>query len=213
MKTLQASRLAASSSKGADRPIDSFTLGFVRKAARRLAAKYEFVLGDRDEIEQQLYLKLAGHLHQADPDDHRWKAFVATTVSRHIASMIRDATAEKRDHRRTTSIHVMIGSDEDGPIELADAIAEDQTPARRSQHRRSEQELAELQIDMAACIDGLCDGRHRELCERLKGDSVAQVARDMGIARTTLNAWLANLRICFEEHGLRDYLERGSSVR
>ena len=57
------------------------------------------------------------------------------------------------------------------------------------------------------------ESRLRELCERLKHDSISQVARDMGIARTTLNAWLSKLRSRFEECGLRDYLERPSSVR
>lgn len=199
-------------SLAANRSIDPFTRGFVRKAARQLARQYGVVLGDRDEIEQRLYLKLASRLHEADPDDPQWKAFVAKAVGRHIASMIRDAEAEKRDHRRTSSLHVVIGSDEEGPIELADTISEDQTPARRTQERRAEQELVELRIDLAACIAGLCDGRHREFCERLKYDSISQVARDMGIARTTLNTWLAKLRSRFEEQGLGNYFEHRSSV-
>lgn len=213
MKTCHDSTTLVRLPNGVPQPIDSFTRGFVRKAARRLAGKHGFRVGDRDEIEQRLYLKLAAHLHRADSDDPKWKAFVAKAVRRHIASMVRDAKAAKRDHRRTSSIHAVVGSDDNGPIELADTISEAETLARRSRDKRGEQDLAELHIDLVACIAGLCDGRQREFCERLKHDSIAQVARDMGIARTTLNAWLGKLRSRFEEQGLRGYLERGSSVR
>ena len=107
----------------------------------------------------------------------------------------------------------MIGHDDNGPIELAATIGEDETPFRRLRNRRAAQDLAEMRIDLDACIDEFCDGRLRELCERLKHDSISQVARDMGIARTTLNAWLSKVRSRFEDCGLRDYLERPSSVR
>ena len=193
--------------------IDSFTKGYVRKRARELAGKYGFRWNDRDEIEQRLYLKLAKRLHTADPDDPKWKAFVAMTVSHCIASMIRDNEAEKRDHRRVCSIHVVIGEDDDGPIEIADTIGEQESKSHRGCSPRSQQELSELAMDMAACIAGVGDDRHQELCERLKHDSISQVSRDMDIPRTTLNAWLRKLMHRFEEQGLKDYLQAPSSVR
>jgi RNA polymerase sigma factor (sigma-70 family) len=199
--------------KKKDGKIDPFTRGFVRKSARKLAGKHGFRRQDRDEIEQRLYLKLAKHLHAADLNDPAWKAFVAKTVRRHIASMIRDNKAEKRDHRRVCSIHVVIGENEDGPVELAHTISERDGKAHRGCAPRSQQELAELALDMATCIPGLCDKRHREFCERLKHASISQVARDMDIPRTTLNAWLRKLRQRFEEQGLKDYLQADSSVR
>jgi RNA polymerase sigma factor (sigma-70 family) len=186
--------------------IDKFTQGFVRKKARQLAGKFGFKRHDRDEIAQQLYLKLVKHLDAADPDDPKWKAFVAITVYRCIANLIRDNKAEKRDYRRACSIHVVIGADGDGPVELADTISEHEIPAHRARAKRSERDLADLQIDMAACIADLPDENHREFCERLKHDSISQIARDTGIPRTTLSAWLVRLRRRFEEHGLRDYL-------
>ncbi len=201
------------SSYGSDQGIDKFTEGFVRKSARHLAGKHGFKRADRDEIEQRLYLKLAKHLHAADPADPKWKGFVAKTVHRHIASMIRDNKAEKRDHRRVCSIHVVISEDSDGPVELAHTIGEQEGKSHRGCAPRSPQELAELAMDMATCVAGVRDKRHREFCERLKHDSISQVARDMNIPRTTLNAWLRKLMQRFEEQGLNDYLQVPSSVR
>ena len=194
------------------RKIDTFTQGFVRKAARQLAGKHGFRESDRDEIEQRLYLKLAARMDQADPDDPKWKAFVAKTVRRHIASMIRDNRAQKRDHRKTCALHMVVDVDEDGPITLAETLSEQECKSRRGWCFRSGVELADLAMDLASWVEELPDPRHREFCERLKHDSIAQVARDMGIPRTTLNAWLRKLRERFEERGLKDYLEEPSSV-
>ncbi len=193
------------SAAGSSNGIDSFTRGFVRKSARELAGRFGFKKQDRDEIEQRLYLKLARELHRADPQDRKWKAFVAITVRRHIVSMIRDNEAAKRDHRRACSLHVTVGTP-DGPMELAYTIGEHEIPSRRGCVKRSPQELTELTLDVTECLSEVTDDRQREFYERLKRDSIAQIARDMGIPRTTLNAWLAKLRRRFEERGLKDYL-------
>nr|BDD45924.1 hypothetical protein 4 [Pseudomonadaceae bacterium] len=213
MKNHAESKVPIDSSDGSADTVDEFTEGYVRKRARQLAGKFGFKRHDRDDIEQQLYLKLAKHLHAADPNDPKWKAFVAITVDRRIASLIRDNKAEKRDHRRACSIHVVVGTDDDGPVELAETISEHEIPARRVRAKRGERDLADLQIDMADCIADLPEEKHRELCERLKHDSISQVARDMEIPRTTLNAWIRKLRQRFEEQGLKEYLQSTSSVR
>lgn len=185
--------------------IDPFTEGFVRKSARQLAGKFGFKRQDRDEIEQRLYVKLAKHLHSADSDEPTWKAFVAKTVRRHIATMIRDNQAEKRDHRRASSIHVVVNRKGEAPVELADTIGNHQNRPRCG-GTRSSQNLADLKLDLDASLNEMPPGKLREFCERLKYASISQVARDMGIPRTTLNAWLRKLRCRFEDSGLRDYV-------
>lgn len=192
--------------------LDPFTRGFVRKSARQLAGHYGFQRQDCDEIEQRLYLKLALSLPQADPEDPRWKAFVAITVRRHIASMIRDSLAAKRDHRRNSSIHEPISTD-DGPVELAEMLGGHEVPSRRACVQRSAQEQTELMLDIRECLAEITDQTQRDFYERLKHDSISQVARDMNIPRTTLNAWLGKLRRRFEARGLKDYLRPVSSVR
>lgn len=213
MKQRKESTSPTGSARVNGRTIDTFTRGFVRKAARQLAGKHGFRETDRGEIEQRLYLKLAARMDQADPDDPKWKAFVAKTVRRHVASMIRDNRAEKRDHRRTCSIHVIVGIEDDGPVTLAETLSECECKSRRGWAFRSSEELADLAMDLAACIDELPDPRHREFCERLKHASISQVARDMGIPRTTLNTWLRKLRKRFQDRGLEEYFQESSSVR
>jgi RNA polymerase sigma factor (sigma-70 family) len=193
------------SSSDAQNGIDPFTQGFVRKSARQLAGKFGFTEQDRDDIEQRLYLKLTRHFHEADPDDPIWKAFVAKTVRRHLANMIRDNQARKRDHRRARSLHTNIGT-EDGPVERAMTVASTDVPSRRASQRRNENDLANLRMDIADAIADLDSHAHRDLCERLKHDSLSQVARDLGIPRTTVDAWRRKVRCRFEDCALEDYL-------
>ncbi|MCA9054443.1 MAG: hypothetical protein KDA75_11430 [Planctomycetaceae bacterium] len=186
--------------------IDSFTEGYVQKCVRRLIGTFGITASDAEDIQQILFLKLARHLPCDDPDSPQWKAFVATTVKRCIANIVRDRRAEKRDHRRVRSIHVVIGVDEEGPVELADTIGEHEVPARCPRSRRSDQELSSLRMDLEELANKLLDARHRAFIQRLKHDSILQIARDMGVPSTTLHSWLRKLRQQFEDAGLRDYL-------
>ena len=186
--------------------IDSFTEGYIKKSVRQLIGKFGINASHAEDIEQTLFLKLAKHLPCDDPDDPQWKAFVATTVKRCISNIVRDTRAEKRDHRRVRSIHVVIGIDDEGPVELADTIGDHEVPARRLRSRRNDQELASLRMDLDELTAEMPDARHREFVQRLKHDSILQVARDMDIPPTTLSSWLRKLRQKFEDTGLRDYL-------
>lgn len=185
--------------------IDSFTRGYVRKRALQLVGSHGFRESDREEIEQRLFLKLAKRLHKADPHDPKWKAYVATTVSHCIASMIRDNRAEKRDHRKSCSIYAVVGTDEDGPIELSDTIGPREANARLGTTPRSDAALAELGMDVADVMARLPD-ELRDLCVRLQRDSVSQIARDMGVPRTTVSTAVARLRDYFEKAGMRRHL-------
>jgi RNA polymerase sigma factor (sigma-70 family) len=191
--------------KNQPRELDSFTQGFVRKCARRLAGRFGIQRHDREEIEQRVYLKIAKWLPAADPDDPRWKAFLAVTVHRHILSIVRDSEAAKRDRRKTCSINVQVVTPE-GPVELAAMLHQSEIPSRRAEVDRLDEELAEMALDVADAVESITDPLLREICERLKFDSVSQVARDLDVPRTTINSWLHRVRSQFETRDLKDYL-------
>ncbi|MEW4451980.1 sigma-70 family RNA polymerase sigma factor [Bremerella sp. JC817] len=187
---------------------DSFTLGFVKKRARQLIGRYGFREADREDVEQTLLKKLVCYLDQADPECPKWKAFVAKTIHRHIATLIRDRTAGKRDHRRTISLQTVIGVEDEQPLDLAAILQGYEIPSRRSQEPRSTHESVELDMDVNECIEVLEDERHRELCWRLMENSITQVAQDMNVPRTTIHSWICKIRSRFEEFGLANYLKK-----
>jgi RNA polymerase sigma-70 factor (ECF subfamily) len=60
-------------------------------------------------------------------------------------------------------------------------------------------------MDLDRAIASLPD-ELRDLCERLRYDTMAEIAREMGVPRTTLYDRLSKLRDAFREAGLEDYL-------
>ena len=73
-------------------------------------------------------------------------------ILRYVANILRNKQAQKRDHRRIISLNTPIELSEDGPIELGDTISERELDARLGRHRRTEEERAQLAIDMADVI-------------------------------------------------------------
>lgn len=200
------SRVTSPSSEGSEPVIDQFTARLIRRKARQLVGRAGFTRSDREDIEQELRLKLLKHFSSYDPQQGHRHAFVTAVVERHAANLLRDRQAEKRDHRRVCSLNVVIADEEDeGPVELGDTIGRRELDARLGRSLRDQQELAELVLDMADVIAGLTP-ELRDLAERLKADSASQVARDLGVPRTTLNGTIQKLRQRFEGAGLRDYL-------
>lgn len=126
-------------------------------------------------------------------------------IERHTANILRNKQAAKRDHRRISSLNVTINIDDDETAELAQAISQRELNARRGCHPRSDEELAHHAQDMAEVMATLPD-ELRELAERLKTQNVSEVARDIGIPRTTLHESVRHLRRRFESTGLKEFL-------
>jgi DNA-directed RNA polymerase specialized sigma24 family protein len=102
-----------------------------------------------------------------------------------------------------TTLHVLIDSD-DGPVELAQTITSDEHRNRTGRWRRSDAERAELALDTATVLAALPEDL-RDLAMGLMDASPSQVARDLGVPRSTLQRRLERLRRHFEDAGLRDY--------
>ena len=182
-----------------------FEHGIIRKKVKQIIGRAGFREQDREDLEHDLVARLLLSLKSFDPNRAHRNVFVTAVVERDVANILGDKKAEKRDYRRIASLNVVIEVTEDGPTELADTISDREYNARRGRHVRAEQEMAELRIDVTECVDELKDAL-QDVCERLKQDSISQVARDLGVPRTTLTDRIRKLRLPFEEQGLKDYL-------
>jgi|YNPNPStandDraft_1061719.scaffolds.fasta_scaffold00077_41 RNA polymerase sigma-70 factor (ECF subfamily) len=186
--------------------LDGFAERLIRHKARQLARLPGFTWSDRDCIEQELRLKLLKHAASYDPQQGHRHAFVTALVQRQAANVLRAKRAEKRDHRHVHSLSAVVAADkEEGPVVLADTISRRHLDARLGRATREEHELAALAMDVHDVIASL-PPELGELARRLKTDSLSQIARDLGIPRTTLADRVRKLRRYFEQAGLRDYL-------
>lgn len=186
--------------------IGKYAKGLIHKKAKQLIGRVGFTQSDLEDIQQDLYVKLLKHLAAFDANLAHPNVFITTIVERHVANILRDKSAEKRDHRRVCSLNIIVGSAEDGAVELSDTVSDREDNARRCRSSRSLQEQTEMRIDIAEHLGKLAEELNR-VCKRLMaGDSVSQISRDIGIPRTTLQDRIRKLRDRFEEDGLKDYL-------
>lgn len=184
---------------------DRFTLGIIRRKVKQLITRAGFTPQDREDLEQELLARVLQSLPSFDPSRAHRNRFITAVLERFAANILRDKLAGKRDYRRICSLNVTINVADEGPIELAEAISQRELGARLGRRQRSGQELVELALDIADVMSVL-PAELQRLAERLKEESVSEIARTMGVPRTTTNESVRRLRRRFERAGLKDYL-------
>ena len=185
--------------------LDRFTRGIVRRKVKQLIGRAGFTKQDREDLEHDFYARVLQGMRSFDSNIAHRNKFVTAIVERYVANILRDKRAEKRDHRRVNTLHVMVDIGEDEKVELAQTISQRELNAQRHRYPRSEEELAQLAQDLAEVMAKLPDDL-RKLAERLQAQTLAEMARDMGIPRTTLHGSVRRLCQRFEKAGLKDYL-------
>lgn len=171
--------------------LDRFAQGIIRRKIKQLVGRAGFTRQDREDLEQELVLRLLQSLNLFDSKRGHLNVFVTTVIERAVAMIVRERLAKKRDGGVVRSI--------DQEQTKAGASPEPVDP------RPSDQAAFDLASDLAEVLARLPDDL-RALAERLKDQSVSQAARDLGVPRTTLQRQVQRLRRWFEDAGLRIYL-------
>jgi RNA polymerase sigma-70 factor (ECF subfamily) len=192
---------------------DPFVRGLIRRKAAQIARRRGFTPSDRDDLEQELTLRLLQRWHSFDPGRSPAHAFIALVVRHAVANVLRHRHAACRDPGPVGSLQRLVPADEgDPPPTLADTVGAQAHEARSGRRPRSDEERSQLAADTAAVLDRL-PADLGALAEALKTHSLAEVARAWGVARSTLQSPLQRLRQHWEQAGMRDYLPPGSSPR
>jgi RNA polymerase sigma factor (sigma-70 family) len=178
-------------------------LGIIRGKINQFFGQAGFQ--DRQDVEQEVALQVLGALQLFEPARGHRNSFVSAVAERALISILRRTRAAKRDYRRVCSLSVTVHIWGEGPVELAQTISEHEVENRTGADQRSQQELTELAMDVAEVIASLPE-LWRELAERRKSQTMAEIAEAMNIPRTTLNERIADLRQVFQQAGLREYL-------
>jgi len=186
-------------------PIDPSLRALIRKKARQIIGRAGLTLSDFQDIEQQIYAQIAKYFDLGTLGAPRG-ALLATIVDRCIANILRERCAKRRHPRSICSLSIIVDFDEDDrPIDLAGTLSDYEHGTRLGRRGRSDQEMVELQCDMEVFLKKLSP-RDREHCQKLMRDSPSQVARDLGIARTTFQDWLVRLQLRCIDDSLEEYV-------
>jgi len=187
--------------------IDEYAEKIIRYKAKWFVGKFGFNQSDVDDFEQQIKVDLIERLPRFDPEKSSLKTFTHRIVNRKVANIIRFHTQEIRDRRcEEGSLDFEIAMAEAGKrILRTNLVNADECDMRMGRRNRTRQDEADLSNDLAHVLESLPENL-RVLCERLKTESIAEIAYDMGVPRSTFYYQVIQpLRLAFESAGLRDY--------
>ena len=186
--------------------LSDYALELVHHKAWQLVGKAGYTQDDLVDIEQDLIKSLLACMPQFDPAKAKLNTFVDRVVGSKIVDLLRRRNAEIRNRgREAFSLNEEIET-EDGSVEIIETVSQDEIDLRTGRYNRPAAERAHLQIDLNAVVAGLSPDL-RQVADMLRTQSVAEVARDLGIPRRTFREkHLAQLREVFAANRMDDYL-------
>ena len=188
--------------------IDEYALSLVRFKARQLLGQTGIRRDDLADIEQELLVTLTEALRRYDMT----RAQVTTFLSIVVDSRCKDLLRRRRAFapclfRQYESLDEGVRDEEGNPSTRCDLVDLDtymQATTKGAAPRPAE-ESKELVMDIAAVLEQLPQDL-RELCLQLIHKSKVDLARELGMRRTTLYERINLIREAFREAGLDEYL-------
>jgi RNA polymerase sigma-70 factor, ECF subfamily len=174
--------------------LDPIVAALVRDMARRLTGRARLNDEDIEDLAQDCRAELIRKLRAFDPTKSAFEAFVVGVLRHFLANRIRDRFAAKRNPCRVRALDALTG--------VVDSLS---PGIDRPSRIRSEREGTDLRLDVDALLDRL-PPRLRALAERLKIQSVAEIARETGVPRTTVQSRIRSIRMRFASTRLTDFL-------
>jgi RNA polymerase sigma-70 factor (ECF subfamily) len=187
--------------------IDKYAVRLIRKKAWQLVGKAGFTEADREDLEQELIIDLLQRLSKFNPDRANRKTFITRVVTNRVATLIELQKASCRNYRLyTNSLNDYVDIGGGDLVEREETIASDDYLQNTGRCSRPLKELEELSLDIERIIAKL-PPKTRNLCEGLKGgETISDIAREMGITRETVYQSIKELRKALEKSGLKKYL-------
>ncbi len=187
---------------------------FVRKKARQLAKARGFTKGDREDIEQELILDLLVRADGFDPSKGNERQFAYTVVNRRVATLIEARRAAKRG---ADVLHVSLDEEprnDDGDSRSRhDLLDREIYLGLKREPGEPDFETRDIEIDLSRALADLPSELKRLAVLLYQGATVAEIARDYAIPRTTVGYRLEKLRVLLREGRLADYLRFPPSDR
>jgi RNA polymerase sigma factor (sigma-70 family) len=181
-----------------------FAASYIRRKARRLAQQPGFSRSDEEDLRQQLCVRVLERLPQFDPAQGCFNAFVKLIVNQYAANCRRYQGAQMRNRSGDTSLNVLVEGEE-GALELAQTIGRRELNARLRRDERPAEDALDLGQDVSSFLSTL-PPRLRQVAERLKERSPSEIAKGLGVHRSTVYLDIRRLRTLFAQAGFHDYL-------
>ncbi len=185
--------------------IDRYAADLIRYKAKKLAGTAGFTKDDIPDIEQELVVDLLQRMRHFNPAKAKKTTFIALIIERHILTILDFRFAQCRDWRLCqTSLNETLNDEESDTTEMIELVDSDDFLGR-TDREPLEQFASEIRIDVERAIESLST-ELRKMCVRLSENTMVEIARELGIPRSTLYDRRTKLQEAFREAGLDDYL-------
>ena len=190
--------------------LNGYAREVIRHKARQLIGKYGFIRDDYEDLQQEMTLDLLRRLGKYDPEKAVLATFVGQIVDHKISTLIRHKKQEKRDYRcQVCSLDAPVENGTGETFDMDEILSQDDFDQQVGRHDGTHADRLDLTMDLSRAMSELPDDL-RQLAVRLQSQTMAEIARELGVPRTRLyDKGITRLRKLFEDKGLREYL--GSS--
>lgn len=179
-------------------------VAMIRRRSKSMAPRLGICPGDYQDIEQDLLIHAWLKSRHHDPDRGSLGAFLGRVIDHHIGHRLEAAGTQKRGGGvRPLSLDTAVSNADGQPLPLIDRLSDHDLPWGADTLPADER--IHLQIDLRRALRGLPE-RLVALCQRLAQATVAEIARETGVSRTSLYGELGEVRTAFQAAGLDDYL-------
>jgi len=174
--------------------------------ARQLIGRNGFTESDFRDLRQELLADVLARLPKFDGTRAGVKTFVSRLIDNRIATILKHRRAACRDPGRVeSSLDDWVRDEDKKWARRSETITEDEARAAAGRLGRPREEQTDLAIDTQVVIDSLPDDL-RDLCIRLKTQTVVDISRETGVPRARLYERIAALRARFREADMDRYL-------
>lgn len=184
---------------------DKYATDLVKYKALRLVGNHAFSLDDRPDLEQELMTNLLERLGNFDPKKAKKTTFMIRVVDRCVANLINTNSAHCRDWRRCrTSLNTVVCTGSGGKVELIEMLDNDGNLSNHAQES-NEQRTNDILIDLNRAISQLPIVL-QDLVHQLSHSTIADIASEFKVQRSTLYKRLATIRREFRKFEIIKYL-------
>jgi RNA polymerase sigma-70 factor, ECF subfamily len=178
----------------------------IRRKARQILGKAKLSDTDREDIEQTLRVSLICRLSHFDPSRSHWQAFVLAVIDRQVATLLRALRSKRRRHSGLViSLNTPVAADDGLTAELGDLILPRHQQFIVGGPINDHQSAFALQEDLALVLKRLPPDLQK-LCKLRQTKTVSEIARHLGVPRSTVDDAFSRIAQAFRDADLENYL-------
>jgi len=184
-----------------DRVLDSDIQYLIRTKAGQLTRANGFRRGDRDDLEQELTLRLLERLKAYDPKKASFYCFALVVLDRSASTIIEARTAACRDTSTTLSLQMPDPTAEGDLTPLSQLVGPADRSNRVGRWTLPEDELREVVFDVRSVLESLPPDLRR-MARDLATAKRSEIIRRSGEATSRVRDRFHRLRAAFVQAGL-----------